>query len=127
MRIGSIQNDTEDAVRAMETGTRDVKAGTEAIYEVGEQFKRILKLVDNIKEQMGGIGTSMKTVSDGASQTVAAIESIETVSKQNSDYANAISNEMQNQLASNEEIAAASNALAQLAMETQEEINKFKI
>ena len=126
-RIGSIQNDTEDAVRAMETGTHDVKAGTEAIHEVGEQFKRILKLVDNIKEQMGGIGTSMKTVSDGASQTVAAIESIETVSKQNSDYANAISNEMQNQLASNEEIAAASNALAQLAMETQEEINKFKI
>ena len=111
----------------METGTKDVKAGTEAIHEVGEQFKRILKLVDNIKAQMVGIGTSMKTVSDGAGQIVTAIESIETISKQNSDYANAISAEMQNQLASNEEIAAASNALAQLAMETQEEINKFKI
>lgn len=126
-RIGSIQNDTNDAVKAMETGTKDVKAGTEAIHEVGEQFKRILKLVDNIKAQMVGIGTSMKTVSDGAGQIVTAIESIETISTQNSDYANAISAEMQNQLASNEEIAAASNALAQLAMETQEEINKFKI
>ena len=126
-RIGSIQDDTEDAVKAMETGTRDVKAGTAAIHEVGEQFKRILKLVDNIKEQMVGIGTSMKTVSDGASGIVAALESIDTISKKNSDYANAISAEMQNQLASNEEIAAASNALAQLAMETQEEINKFKI
>ena len=127
MRIDSIQRDTEDAVSAMETGTRDVKAGTEAIYNVGEQFKRILKLVDNIKSQMVGIGTSMKTVSDGAAGIVKAIESIDTLSKKNSDYANSISTEMQTQSASTEEIAAASHALAQLAMEMQEEINKFKI
>ena len=127
MRIDSIQRDTEDAVSAMETGTHDVKAGTEAIYNVGEQFKRILKLVDNIKSQMVGIGTSMKTVSDGAAGIVTAIESIDTLSKKNSDYANSISTEMQTQSASTEEIAAASHALAQLAMEMQEEINKFKI
>jgi len=126
-RIGSIQQDTEEAVRAMETGTHDVKAGAEAIHDVGEQFKRILKLVDNIKEQMVGIGTSMKTVSNGAGQIVTAIESIETISKKNSDYANTISGDMQTQSASTEEIAAASQALAQLAMDMQEEINKFKI
>ena len=111
----------------METGTHDVKAGAEAIHDVGEQFKRILKLVDNIKEQMVGIGTSMKTVSNGAGQIVTAIESIETISKKNSDYANTISGDMQTQSASTEEIAAASQALAQLAMDMQEEINKFKI
>ena len=126
-RINTIQQHTEDAVSAMETGTHDVKAGTEAIYNVGEQFKRILKLVDNIKSQMVGIGTSMKTVSDGAAGIVTAIESIDALSKKNSDYANSISAEMQTQTASNEEIAAASNALAQLAMEMQEEINKFEI
>lgn len=122
----NIQNDTVLAVEAMETGTQDVKEGTDAIAEVGEQFKRIMQRVDNIKHQMEGIGVSMRTVSDGASQIVTAVNSIDEVSRKNSEYTNSISNDTETQSASNEEIAAASQALAQLAIEMQEAINKFK-
>ena len=126
-RILNIQNDTVLAVDAMETGTQDVKEGTAAIDEVGEQFKRIMKHVDNIKQQMKGIGTSMKTVSEGASQIVSAVDSIDEVSRKTSEYTNSISNDTETQSASNEEIAAASQALAQLAVEMQEAIDKFKM
>lgn len=122
----NIQNDTVLAVEAMETGTQDVKEGTDAIAEVGEQFKRIMQRVDNIKHQMEGIGVSMRTVSDGASQIVTAVNSIDEVSRKNSEYTNSISNDTETQSASNEEIAVASQALAQLAIEMQEAINKFK-
>ena len=126
-RILNIQNDTVLAVEAMETGTRDVKEGTAAIDEVGEQFKRIMQRVDNIKQQMDGIGVSMRTVSEGASQIVAAVDSIDEVSRKTSEYTNSISNDTETQSASNEEIAAASQALAQLAVEMQAAIDKFKM
>ena len=126
-RILNIQNDTVLAVEAMETGTQDVKEGTAAIAEVGEQFKRIMQRVDNIKQQMAGIGVSMKTVTQGASQIVAAVDSIDEVSRTTSEYTNSISNDTETQSASNEEIAAASQALAQLAVEMQTAIDKFKM
>ena len=126
-RITAIQNDTASAVESMEAGTIDVKEGTDAIREVGEQFQRIMKQVDGIQQQMSGIGTSMKTVSDGASRIVTAVESINEVSRQTSEHTNSISNATETQSASNEEIAAASQALSQLAVEMQEAISKFKM
>ena len=126
-RIAQIQNDTANAVGAMETGTNDVKEGTNAIREVGEQFKQIMQRVDGIQKQMAGIGTSMRTVSEGAEKIVAAVESINEVSQKTSEYTNSISNDTETQSASNEEIAAASQSLAQLAVEMQDAINKFKI
>ncbi len=126
-RISSIQNDTENAVQAMQAGTNDVKEGTDAIREVGEQFQRIMQRVDGIKEQMDGIGVSMRTVSTGAEKIVAAVESINEVSQKTSEHTNSISNDTETQSASNEEIAAASQALAQLAVEMQDAIGKFKI
>ena len=108
-KILSIQNDTNNAVESMQGGTNDVKEGTEAIREVGEQFEHIMQRIEGIKQHMAGIGTSMKKVSDGASEIVRAVDSIDDVS------------------ASNEEIAAASQALSNLAGEMQEAVGKFKI
>ena len=126
-KILGIQNDTANAVEAMESGTNDVKEGTDAIREVGEQFQRIMKHVEDIKQQMAGIGSSMKTVSDGASGIVEAINSIDEVSRKNSDYTNSISNDAETQSASSQEIAAASQALSHLAEDMQSAIDKFKM
>ncbi|MBQ7198602.1 MAG: methyl-accepting chemotaxis protein [Selenomonadaceae bacterium] len=126
-RITQIQNETANAVESMESGTRDVKEGTAAIREVGEQFQQIMRRVDDIKKQMGGIGTSMKTVSDGASKIVTAVESIDEVSRKTSEHTTTISAATQEQSASNEEIAAASQALSNLATEMQEAVGRFKI
>ena len=126
-RILSIQNDTAQAVESMQGGTKDVKEGTEAIREVGEQFQQIMQRVDGIKQHMAGIGTSMKKVSDGASQIVRAVDSIDDVSRKTSEHTTTISAATQEQSASNEEIAAASQALSNLAMEMQEAVGKFKV
>ena len=126
-KIIGIQNDTANAVEAMESGTNDVKEGTEAIREVGEQFQRIMQRVDDIRQQMAGIGTSMKKVSDGATEIVSAVDSIDAVSKQTSEHTQTISSATEEQSASNEEIAAASQALSNLANEMQEAVGKFKI
>jgi len=126
-RIASIQKDTAQAVVAMDNGTHEVQAGTEAIREVGNQFKDILDKVNGINSQMDAINNSVQTVNSGAKNIVAAVESIDEVSQQTAQNTQTISDSTQSQSASNEEIAAASHSLANLAMEMQDAIGKFQV
>ena len=124
-RIFSIQNNTQRTVEAMEKGTSEVVQGTKAIRDVGAQFQTILGMVDDIQVQMQDINNSVQTVSSGATNIVGAVDEIDSISAKTADNTRVISGETQQQSASNEEIAAASNSLAHLAMEMQEAIGKF--
>ena len=126
-RIESIQASTEEAVVSMKSGTQDVVAGTNAIKEVGLQFKEIMRMVDGIKDEITGINQSVKTVSDGAAQIVQSVDSIDKASRATDQRTQAISSDTETQSASNEEIAAAAQALSHLAADMQEAIGKFKV
>ncbi len=126
-RIASIQADTMEAVKAMQAGTDEVKSGTAAIREVGEQFEGILTMVNGIKQQMEEINSSVKMVSDGANNIVTAVDSIDDISRKTSEHTHTISAATEEQSASNEEIAAASQALANMATEMQNAIGQFKL
>ena len=125
-RIDSIQTDTEDAVNAMQAGTAEVKNGTEAIQEVGEQFARILAMVNDIQSQMEKINSSVKTVADQASTIVTMVDSIDAISKKTDEHMKAIIGSTEEQSASNEEIAAASQALSNMAGDMQDAVGQFK-
>lgn len=126
-RIASIQQDTFEAVRVMQAGTDEVKSGTAAIREVGEQFEGILTMVNGIKQQMDEINASVDMVAEGAGNIVTAVDSIDSISRKTSEHTQTISAATQEQSASNEEIAAASQALANMATEMQAAIGQFKI
>ncbi len=126
-RIASIQKDTEAAVVAMQKGTDEVKEGSAAIREVGEQFKTILAMVKDIEEKMEGIHDSAETVSSGTTHIVSAVDDIDEVSRATSGHMQTISAAAEEQSASSEEIASASQALATLASDLQSATNKFKV
>ena len=126
-RIMSIQNDTNEAVKAMKAGTEEVENGTAAIREVGEQFDGILTMVNGIKEQMDEINNSVDVVAAGAGNIVTAVNSIDGISRKTSENTQTISAATQEQSASNEEIAAASQALANMASDMQTAIGQFKL
>ena len=126
-RILTIQNDTVNAVKAMEEGKTEVESGTEAIRNVGEQFQDIMRQVNDIKNQIDEIGASVSSVSTGAGHIVEAVDSIDSISRKTAEHTSTISASTEQQSASNEEIAAASHSLAQLAADMQDAINKFKL
>ena len=126
VRIGSIQNDTEDAVNAMQSGTAEVKNGTEAIKEVGEQFARILDMVNDIQSQMEKINSSVKTVAEQAGTIVTMVDEIDELSKKTDEHMKTIISSTEEQSASNEEIAAASQALSNMAGDMQDAVGQFK-
>ena len=126
-RILTIQQDTDRAVEAMEQGTGEVQSGTQAIRDVGVQFEEIMRKVNGIKEKVDEISSSVNSVSDGAGNIVAAVDSIDSISRKTAEHTTTISASTEEQSASNEEIAAASQALANLAADMQTAINKFKL
>ena len=126
VRIDSIQTDTEDAVNAMQAGTAEVKNGTGAIQEVGEQFARILAMINDIQSQMEKINSSVKKVADQASTIVTMVDSIDAISKKTDEHMKTIISSTEEQSASNEEIAAASQALSNMAGDMQDAVGQFK-
>ena len=126
-RILTIQNDTAQAVKAMEEGKSEVESGAKAIRDVGVQFQDIMGQVNGIKTQIDEISSSVNSVSSGAGNIVEAVDSIDSVSRKTADHTSSISAATEEQSASNEEIAAASQALANLASDMQVAINKFKL
>lgn len=126
-RIDSVQRDTVNAVESMQSGTNEVKSGTSAIREVGEQFGRILDMVNGIQTQMNAINSSVQTVTKETATIVKMVDSIDEISKKTADNMNSISSAAEEQSASNEEIAAASQALAKMAEDMQEAVGKFRV
>lgn len=124
--IGEIQQDTKNAVTAMESGTREVQLGANVVKVAGDTFGEIATLVDGVSEQVGDISTSMQRLAVSAQQIVRTVKEIEALSKQTSGEAQSVSAATEEQSASMEEIASASQSLAKLAQELQTEIQKFR-
>ena len=126
-RIASIQRDTTQAVESMQSGTHEVQEGTKAIREVGDRFKDIMGMVDGINRHMNEINSSVSAVASGAEHIVEAVDSIDGISRKTAENTKTISSATEEQSASNEEIAAASQALANLAGDMQSAIGQFKL
>ena len=111
----------------MQRGTDEVKEGSAAIREVGEQFKTILSMVQGIEKKMTEIRGSAEVVANGTTNIVDAVDSIDEVSRTTSMHTQTISAAAEEQSASSEEIASASSSLATLAGDLQAATNKFKV
>ena len=126
-RISVIQDDTAEAVVAMEAGTNEVALGTQAIREVGEQFQDITARVASIKTEMEEINGAVQTVFNGMQGIVGAMDTIDEVSRSTSEETQTISAAAEEQSASSQEIASASHSLADLATDLQTATGKFKV
>ncbi|MDD7762356.1 MAG: methyl-accepting chemotaxis protein [Selenomonadales bacterium] len=126
-KISSIQLDTNQAVIAMQEGTVEVQAGTEAINEVGRQFKDIMQKVSDIKTQIDAFHAASSRITNGAERIVGAVDSIDEVSRETASHTETISAAAEEQSASSTEIASSSDSLAKMASEFQNATNKFKL
>ena len=125
--IQNLQDNTIAAVAAMEGGTAEVRQGTEKIREVGSQFDSILEMVTTSKENIDKMAPQVAEMSKGAEKIVEAVEMIDEIAQQTSYNTQLISKSAEEQSATTEEIAAASQILSNMAVELQEATNKFNI
>lgn len=125
--IGEIQKDTDQAVSAMDNGTREVKVGTKVVTNAGEAFRKIADLVENVSQEVKGILASMQQIASESQQIVSSIKRIDTLGQKSASESQGVSAAAEEQLAAMEEIASSSQALAGLAQNLQTAVNGFRI
>lgn len=125
--IMEIQSDTDNAVVAMDEGTKEVRVGTEVVNEAGRAFRDIFTSVNEVSDQMREISVAIQQMASGSQQVVSSVRQIDTISKEAARQAQTVSATTEEQLATMEEIAASSQALAKMAEELTHAVSKFKI
>ncbi|RIU94454.1 methyl-accepting chemotaxis protein [Oceanobacillus picturae] len=125
--IQSIQNESIDAVKAMETGTTEVDRGIEVVSEAGQSFNDITSFVNTVTTQIQQVASKIQEISSGTDQFVETFDSLAGISETTSGAAQNVSASTEEQLASMEEITDSANSLSVMAEELQEVVEQFKL
>ena len=127
---GVIQKNSEEIEHVFEL-TKDqqgeVRENVGQVKEAGEKFHRIMDLVAELETSIESIVEISEKVQADCSETTASVQKINDVSHTVQQKATDVSAVSEEQAASNEEIAAASQTLADLAERLQAGVEKFRL
>jgi methyl-accepting chemotaxis protein len=125
--VSFVQSRTQEAVMAMETGSREVTEGNNVVEIAGDSFRNIISLVRQVVEQVG-------TISKAMAQTAGQSESIVVKMNETANISQAINNQSQSvaatteeQAASMQEIAVSTEKLYEMAALLDGAVAKFKL
>jgi methyl-accepting chemotaxis protein len=125
--ISEIQSDTGEAVLAMETGSREVRVGSDVVGLAGKSFKEIAELINQVTGRIKEIAAAIQQLSAGSRQIVQTVRDVDDVSKEAAGQTQTVSAATEQQAASMQEIASSSQVLATMAEELQTAVKKFKV
>ncbi|SHI92978.1 methyl-accepting chemotaxis protein [Propionispora hippei] len=125
--INSIQTETDEAVTAMNNGTKEVKLGAEVVDAAGQAFREIVALINQVSGQVEGFSVAIGQLTQGSQQIVESVSQIENLSRKTAGEAQTVSAASEEQSASMEEIASSSQSLANLATELRDSVSKFQV
>ncbi len=153
--IGNIQARTQEAVEAMETGTKEVQVGSQRAREAGTALEEILTVVQRsasavrsivaaIVDVRGNAEAVMKAfdavaavmeqnraaaeeMAAGASQVGQSVEQVAAVSQENAAAAEEVSASVEEMNASSEEVARSAEHLAEIARKLEGQVAAFKV
>lgn len=121
------QEDTNKAIKDMEVGGESFKVGAKNIISMGEAFRKITGIVEQVSAQMQTISSSTCDMAVNGEQIVQNVRTIGESSKTAAEEAETVSAATQEQTASVHEIAGESTNLARMASDLQQEVKKFKV
>ncbi len=125
--IGEIQSETGLAVKAMESGTREVRLGAEAVNTAGGVFTEIAAHIATMSAEIREISAAISEMAGGSQRIVTAVEAFSASSKDIAGQTQTVASASQEQAASMQEIAASGQGLQQMAQELHTSVSKFKL
>ena len=153
--IGDVQQGTDQAVKAMQIGAREVESGAElasrsgaALDEISSAVEssnaavaRIVKAMDDMQESSAGLvsasdaiaaiaqetNAAAESMSGSADQVANAVESIAAISEENSASAEEVSAATEEMSAQAEEVVASASVMADMATQLESLAGRFSI
>ncbi|MBU2703989.1 methyl-accepting chemotaxis protein [Sporomusaceae bacterium BoRhaA] len=125
--IKNNQANMQQAVKATEADSVGVKTGIRIASATGETFDNIVSIITKLSEQIEGSSNAVNGIAAGNRILVDASHELKMLSQENATEAETISSATQEQSAALEEIASASQSLANLAGDLHAAVSKFKV
>ncbi|SDF33668.1 methyl-accepting chemotaxis protein [Sporolituus thermophilus] len=125
--IGDIQRQTDEAVKAMDTGSQEVANGVQVVAASGKAFEEIYQAIKNMHQEVEQIVALADRQQQSSGEVEQAIHTIADAARANAASAEQVAAASEEQNAAVEEIAASTASLAKMAAELQEVVAKFKV
>ena len=125
--IGKNSEEIEHVFSLTKSQQDDVRENVREVKEAGEKFRRIMGLVEELEGEIESVVKISEKVQKSCAETAAAVQEINEVSHMVQQKATDVSAVSEEQAASTEEIAAASQTLAHLAEQLQQGVQKFRL
>ncbi|WP_171691491.1 methyl-accepting chemotaxis protein [Paenibacillus germinis] len=125
--IGETINATKEASSSMRGGLSEVEKGSALVQTAGQVFQSILASIQHVNDQIQEISAASEEISAGTEQVAASSQETVNIVKQAMDELQAIAKSASGQLQSMEEISSSSESLSVLAVDLQDQINRFKL
>ncbi|MDR3592903.1 MAG: methyl-accepting chemotaxis protein [Negativicutes bacterium] len=124
--IAENQVNMQQATKAMDAGTVDVRNGTGVVEQAGQAFETIVHAARKTQDESGEISGVMKRVQSGSELVVVTMKQIDESSRENASEAQTVSAAAEEMSAAMEEISSSSEELSRLAQEMQEAVARFR-
>ncbi len=125
--INEIQKDMAHSNASMEQVKREVKDGLEIVEKTEENFKLILKSMEEMGEQVYTMAATAEQISASTEQVSSTVSNMTAVTRNTAAHSQNVAASAEEQLASMQEITASANELSKMAHELQDFISKFKL
>ncbi|CUH94566.1 hypothetical protein P22_0632 [Propionispora sp. 2/2-37] len=125
--ISEIQQDTDQAVASMQTGTEEATLGIDLVNQSGQAFQDIAAQVSAVSGQVRQTTDAIEQMAINSQQIFDAVKQIDELSRMTSSESQTVSAATEEQLASMEEISSASQSLAKMAMDLRDAVGKFQV
>ena len=125
--VEHIQNETGDAIRAMDAGYEEVNVGVMALEDASFALERIALVIRESDTELREIAQSTRQVASSASAMALAMDSVAAICEQTAAGAEQVSAIAQHQNATGEELALSARILMQLAFDLRHVIRRFKV
>ncbi|MDE5415396.1 methyl-accepting chemotaxis protein [Alkalihalobacterium chitinilyticum] len=124
--IRTIQSKTDEAIKANEKATGEVKEGILSVNNAGQLFEEIQEAAHKVAKQVKEVSILSNSISQDSLRTVEVVDEFSTIAQNSLASIERISAASEEQLASMEEITSSANSLSDLADELQGEFRKYK-
>jgi len=125
--INEVQEETDQVVRLMDKGESLVSKGSTVVEETGSAFSHIYEAINDISIHIEEVSAATEEMSAGAQEVVALMGTLKDKKQETTEKAQTISATVQEQLSAIEEIATNAENLAQVSLDLQDGIQRFKV
>lgn len=125
--LGTVRNNTMQAVSMMDKGKNEVKKGKRSLIETSIQFQLIRSSVSEVASQIQEIAASSIQISSGSQNIAASTSASAKQANESSALTLSVSAATEEQLAYMEEITASATTLHAAAGDLQSHVSKFRM